>query len=562
MIDYVINNIDNPLADIKINLGVDKPLWKYIKSAVQEIELINEMALYHIPEYDKDTESFIEENDEYNEPFLHCVNWHWNPHPFSKEIKYRRRETGTKVDTKLISDMRVGILSFDIFFGARDKNKRIESKVIHNELYIPIEDDRGLYLIDNILYSEYQLVDKLLYPSGKNSFTLKSLLPVVIKYEDATATSIDGYIVTSKIGMVKIFTTMEPILSCFMHIPAPLSYLEVFPILQYCGKISDDKDKYEYFKPLDDREIYIKAYKDGIEKFDYVKTILMMSIYIIKKHKPPTIEHMRDSRWWIYILSQYDNTVEHRGACYQMHVSRMLDTISAEVLPMPEIDKRDMISLLRYTLQTQFENINIYSYENKRLRLNEIVSTIVTAEISEKLRRMFKFGRLITIKDMEPSVKFRPDMILKKIHTLGTIHVTDFANDLDYYQFLRYSKKGPNSLGRLDKNKINTLQRQLHPSMIGVIDMMGYSKDVGQSGILSPYMENPIFEETDVNKYPNIKFELFKYIHDEFPNPALTFDCDNIVDYNKILDKLVASTYINLDYHIKPLRDENNEEKK
>ena len=125
-----------------------------------------------------------------------------------------------------------------------------------------------------------------------------------------------------------------------------------------------------------------------------------------------------------------------------MYVARMLDTVSAIVLPIPENDKRNMTSLLRYVLQTKFTNVNIFSFENKRLRHNEVVSTIVTAEVSEKLKKMFKFGMLLKMTDMQPAVKFRPELILKNIYKLGTVHVTDFANDLDYPQHLRWTKKG------------------------------------------------------------------------------------------------------------------------
>ena len=267
-------------------------------------------------------------------------------------------------------------------------------------------------------------------------------MPVVIKYEDASEVSIDGYIVYSKIGMVKIFTTMEPILSCFMHIPAPLCYLEVFPILQFCDHISDDKDDYEYFQPLGGVDIYIKGFKKGLEKFDYVRSILVMAIHLIRKHQPPSIEELRDPKWWVYQLSYYDNIIEHRGACHEMHVARMLDTISAQVLPIPNVDKRNMTSLLRYVLQTEFDDINIFSYENKRLRLNEVISTIVTAEVSGKLKNMFKYGMLLKMKDMHPLCKFNPQLILKNLHKLGTVHVTDFVNDLDYYQQLRFTKRG------------------------------------------------------------------------------------------------------------------------
>ena len=544
MIDYFIKHAYNPLSEIQVDLGTDKPLWWYVKRAIQDIEIINVLELNPIDNIS-------------TTPFIHVGNWKWNPYPSAVEIQHRRRETGDKLLTKVIGNSRLGILEFDIYCGARDKNKNLETDVIHNRLYVPIEDDHGRYLIENVLYSEYQLVDKLLYPSGKDSITLKSLLPIVIKYEEANETSMDGRIYYSKIGMVKIFTTMEPILSCFMHIPAPLCYLGVFPILQFCDHVSDDKDDYDYFQPIPDRDIYIKGYKKGLDKFDYVRSVLVMAIHLIRKHQPPSIEELRDPKWWVYQLSYYDNIIEHRGACHEMHVARMLDTISAQVLPIPEIDKRNMVSLLRYVLQTEFTDINIYSYENKRLRLNEVISTIVTAEVSDKLKKMFKFGILIKMKEMQPILKFHTDLILKNMYKLGTVHVTDFANDLDYYQLLRFTKKGPNSLGRVDKHKINFVQRQLHPSMMGIVDLLESSKDVGQSGMISPWADISMLSDTNVNKYPNIKYDLFQFICDEFPDPALTFDCDNIVDYNRILDKLVASAYVNFDYTI-PNRGDNN----
>lgn len=114
----------------------------------------------------------------------------------------------------------------------------------------------------------------------------------------------------------------------------------------------------------------------------------------------------------------------------------------------------------------------------------------------------------------------------------------------------------PNSLGRLDKHKIGFTQRQLHPSMIGLVDMLESSKDVGQSGMISPWADTSIISDTNINKYPNIKFELFKFIQENFDDGALIFSCDNIVEYNQILDKLVESSMINVDYKIKRFEDE------
>ena len=108
----------------------------------------------------------------------------------------------------------------------------------------------------------------------------------------------------------------------------------------------------------------------------------------------------------------------------------------------------------------------------------------------------------------------------------------------------------PNSLGRLDKHKINLTHRQLHPTAIGLIDLHESSKDVGQSGIISPWADLSMLNNADINKYPNIKFKLYEFIVQHFPEPALRFNANNIVEFNQILDKMVLSSYIDLDYHI------------
>lgn len=87
--------------------------------------------------------------------------------------------------------------------------------------------------------------------------------------------------------------------------------------------------------------------------------------------------------------------------------------------------------------------------------------------------------------------------------------------------------------------------------MIGVIDLLDYSKDVGQSGMISPWADISALSEVNTNKYPNIKYDLFNFIQQEFPNPSVRFNCKNIEEYNRLLDKLVWRTYMNIEYHVK-----------
>ncbi len=97
----------------------------------------------------------------------------------------------------------------------------------------------------------------------------------------------------------------------------------------------------------------------------------------------------------------------------------------------------------------------------------------------------------------------------------------------------------PNSLGRIDKHKITFVQRQLHPTQIGFMDLLESSKDVGQSCIISPWADLTEFGKSDKNKYPNIKLDLFKFIQENFDNNAFIFEAETIEEFNEVLDRLV-----------------------
>ena len=62
MIDFCIKNTKSPMGDIKVDLGTDTPLWKYVKRAIQDLEVINELELYRI-------------DDHSVTPFIHVINW-------------------------------------------------------------------------------------------------------------------------------------------------------------------------------------------------------------------------------------------------------------------------------------------------------------------------------------------------------------------------------------------------------------------------------------------------------------------------------------------------------
>ena len=74
--------------------------------------------------------------------------------------------------------------------------------------------------------------------------------------------------------------------------------------------------------------------------------------------------------------------------------------------------------------------------------MNEAISTIVTAEISAKLKSLFKYGTLLKMDDAEPKMKMNAFQVIKNLYKTELVQSIDFANDLDYYENLKYTTNG------------------------------------------------------------------------------------------------------------------------
>ena len=83
------------------------------------------------------------------------------------------------------------------------------------------------------------------------------------------------------------------------------------------------------------------------------------------------------------------------------------------------------------------------------------------------------------------------------------------------------------------------------------MDLLESSKDVGQSCVISPWADLTDFAKSDKNRFPNVKYDLFKFIQENFEDNALIFEARNIEELNESLDKLVPMSMINLNYNIK-----------
>ena len=88
--------------------------------------------------------------------------------------------------------------------------------------------------------------------------------------------------------------------------------------------------------------------------------------------------------------------------------------------------------------------------ENKRIRCNEYIASLLTKEFSRRLNRIISMGDKVTIDNLKEIFKFPGDILIQKMHTSGILRFNDNVNDMNFWSCFKFTNKGGrNSVGLL-----------------------------------------------------------------------------------------------------------------
>ena len=480
-------------------------------------------------------------------PNIKILDYEWVPDEDKYDINdhvIRRNSNKNKV-IKNVTETRCGVMYIDAEVSGLDKNGVMKVHYIKKPIIIPIQDDKGYYLIKGKkCYLIYQMVDKMLYPSF-GAVTIKSLMPICVKTTKEEIADTNGVTHTIPIYNIQIFKSAINILLIYSHltITKTLNFMEVDRFIRVLDKNSDypKKEDIIYFECGKKSDIVVAVKRNIFEKEIYVKSIVgcLVKLFEDTKIKFEDIDNWEE--WMILVGGK--NTIR-RGMYQHIFFNRLLDDVTRKELKINDYDKQNIYYLLRWIVQnfhTLWSKDNL-SMVHKRLRCNEYLGSLITAEISKRINRLVSLGDKATIKEYLNCFKFPEDIFITKIYGSGVLRYSETNSDMDYESRFRFTKKGPNSLGGNDQRRIPIRQRSLHPSMLGYVDCAETSSsDPGQGGSLSPYcdMQSLYFDDS---LYENeMHYKITKYL-DEHPleddHEEIRICCDDENQYNSTLDAL------------------------
>lgn len=488
----------NP-AEERINFGIinrvyERSLSEYvvdcfksIESVVPEIKLVESQFIVDVDEIDinKFTRSRKKKKDE---PKYAFVN--------DDRVGELRLKFVVHLPNELVTD----IPSLAHKYGSN--NYYIDEDgcpimIARVSMMIPVPDEKGYYYINGKRYiSIYQLSEASTYVS-KNVLVLKSLLPIEIRKMRGEFMDTQKVSYQMNYFEVKSFNKFRNIMYFYFATMGWDNALAYFSIDKYIEVADHDCSDEEYtcFKIRSDT--YLKVYTKALRN-DYFQSMLGSILNATTTRM--TTDSIKDKNTWIDKIGSFqtnaDKSFHHTLGLRQLTLfNRMLDETTKDVLRFENSNKRDVYAVIRTLVQNYkaFKSKDNLDIVNKRLRCNEYVASLLNLIISEKVK-VFINKTCKTNQDIIDKYRnlfsYRGTELISKAHSSGLIKVDDIVNDMDFFQKLKITTKGPNSLGSKNSRNISAAFRSLHPSHIGRLDLNVCSQgDPGLTNILTPLVE-------------------------------------------------------------------------
>lgn len=397
----------------------------------------------------------------------------------SEYIDAKTRAKGKKNDPTrymYIQDSRCAELRLKFRIECNEDIEFITKKIL-----IPIPDDRNYYTIGGKQYFlMFQIVDNSTYTT-KTSLILKSMMPVILKINPLmkksvhAAKSTEGETFSVPTYTINIFSKDTDILIFYLAkfgLYKTLKYFSVDKVMCFTDGISDEEN-FIHFSISS--KLYLKINKHLFMKYQYVKTIAFMLLAIIPNRA--TFDDLDNKSYWIDIIGSMGTTNKlvqyEKGLNTLLFFDRIIDDTTKRILKVHKINKLNIYSVLRWMIQNfpELKKKDNLNFDNKRLRCNEYIASLLTKTFNERVNRVVALGSKVTIDKIREIFKFPGDIIITQLHKSGLLRYDDKVNDLDFFAKIRVTSKGPNSLGANNENNIATKYRGVDPSMIGRLDL-------------------------------------------------------------------------------------------
>ena len=207
---------------------------------------------------------------------------------------------------------------------------------------------------------------------------------------------------------VFVFRNAVPVILFYLKdgFVSAMDFLGVSGAINLVEKVPVEENDNLYFE-ISRNRCYLEVNKTLFHKHVYLQSIVGGILHVSTVRN--TIESFEKPEVWIKKLSSTNNL--EKGYDILNFFGRLLDETTKKNVKIHQYHRQDIYTLLRWMTQ-EFTTLRLkdnLSLDNKRLRCNEVISSLLTLEFSKRLNRIISLGEKATIDNYRDLFKFPGD---------------------------------------------------------------------------------------------------------------------------------------------------------
>ena len=422
-----------------------------------------------------------------------------------------------KDNKMLINSSRLSLITLHFSIEYKEEKAKIKMPI-----FIPKLIDNYYFILGgNKYYAIWQIVDASSY-NTRDSVIIKSLLmPIILKSEKRTFVDIDGVEHTMTTYLLNLFKKKVNILYYYF---SALGYQETLDYFGY-GKAIQVVSATESTISAGEHELifqlnkttFLRVAKLRFEKDETFKSIVGGLIAIFSKKTQ--INKRDDIEYWKTKLGSAFTTNTNnqitKAESVLLSFKRVLDDRTRKNLRIPDENKEDIFALIKWMMDNfdmllRMDNLSLL---NKRVRLAEYQINGLMKRISTNTYRILN-SKTLTMQKLKSAFNIPAGVIINELQTSELLRYNNAVNDLDLFVCgLKYSNRGPASLGEGSGKTVSSMYRAVHISHLGRLSLNSCSaSDPGMNGMIAPFIRTDkfYFDTADVTA------DGFDVLYDDF----------------------------------------------
>lgn len=416
--DYV-TVFEEELNTSLMNKEYDKPLVDYVMDSWRSLQIVEGIEILGFDYTDKKSEIDI------------------NKYIFKRNRKVKQKD---RFNYKYMDDSNVGLLTVHIKLSIETRDPKLDEMVLHEQeitksMLIPLQDEDGSYYLNGQrVYLIYQLVEKSTYTAA-NSVILKSLMPFATRRYTINVEDTKGTKYVLPYYTIELFRKDVEVMLLYATsggLDYAIQFALEYPYIVMELMEEEDPDDLTHIYFQISSKLFLKVNWELFDQFTYVKSVVGGILRICTNRL--TLSKVNNKEIW---LKKLGGTNVAKGENILRRAKRLLDATTGQILKLNIYNKCDVLSLTRWMCQ-EYNDLRMkdnMDLSNKRLRSNEILSSLLTQDFSNRLNRLMSYGKKATIEnyrelfsfpgDMIKSSECRPKTILiaGKLHRWECVHV-------------------------------------------------------------------------------------------------------------------------------------------